>query len=277
LGGEPLDLPADDDPRAKFADWLVSPQNPWFAKNIVNRVWFWLLGRGIVHEPDDLRPTNPPQNPELLEHLEKELVAHKYDLKHVFRLILNSRTYQLSSKTNPSNERDAAAFSHYPVRRLGAEQLLDAICQATETSDTYASWIAVPPTILPAGSKAAQISDGDIESAFLQLFGRPARDTCYESERSAETSVRQALHLVASGHVEGKVGASPRIQRLVQAKKSDAEVVDEIYLAALSRLPKEEEKRKVTEHLVKNKNARPQAIQDLLWAVLNSKEFLSNH
>lgn len=277
LGGEAIELPPEEDPRVKFADWLVSPQNPWFAKNIVNRIWFWLLGRGIVHEPDDLRPTNPPENTELLEFLEKELVGSKYNLKHVFRLILNSRTYQLSSKTSPWNEKDLAHFSHYPVRRLSAEQLLDAICQATETSDSYASWIPVPPTILPAGSKAAQISDGDIDSVFLQLFGRPARDTCYEGERNAETSLRQALHLMASGHVEGKVANSPRIQRLFQAKKSDAEVVDEVYLATLSRFPTPEQKGKVIDYLAKNKNARAQAVQDLVWAILNTKEFFSNH
>ena len=277
LGGDVLELPPEEDPRAKLADWLTSPQNPWFAKCIVNRVWFWLLGRGIVHEPDDLRPTNPPQNPELLDYLEKELVGHKYDLKHVFRLILNSRTYQLSSKTNPLNEKDVACFSHYPVKRLSAEQLLDALCQATETTDSFASWIPVPPTILPAGAKAAQISDGDIDSTFLQLFGRPARDTCYEGERSADTSLRQSLHLIASGHVEGKVANSPRIQRLFQAKRADPEIVEEVYLATLSRFPKEEEKRKVVEYLAKNKDARVQAVQDLLWATLNSKEFLSNH
>ena len=119
--------PGKADPRRKFADWLTAPQNPWFAKNIVNRIWFWLMGRGIVHEPDDLRPTNPPENPALLEYLEKELVGHRYDLKHIYRLVLNSKTYQLSSEPTGLNEKDGAHFSHYRAKRLTAEQILDAL------------------------------------------------------------------------------------------------------------------------------------------------------
>ena len=132
--GTAVELTRDQDPRKVFADWLIRPENPWFARNIVNRTWFWLLGRGIIHEPDDLRSTNPPTNPELLEYLEQELVSHNYDLKHIYRLILNSRTYQLSSKAIEGNESDSAFFSHYYVKRLGAETLLDAIGQVTTLS-----------------------------------------------------------------------------------------------------------------------------------------------
>ena len=173
LGGEVLDMPRDQDPRPKFAEWLTSPQNPWFAKVMANRVWYWLLGRGIVHEPDDFRSTNPPSNPELLDYLTQEFVAHKFDVKHLFRLILNSKTYQLSSKPNDFNRGDTAHFSHYYVRRMGAEQLLDAVCQVTGTSDQFASWIPVPPTIMPPGSRAVQVFDGDIRNPLLDLFGRP--------------------------------------------------------------------------------------------------------
>ena len=224
LGGEVLDMPRDQDPRPKFAEWLTAPQNPWFAKVMANRVWYWLLGRGIVHEPDDFRSTNPPSNPELLDYLTQEFVGHKFDVKYLFRLILNSKTYQLSSKANDLNRSDMANFSHYYVRRMGAEQLLDAVCQVTGTSDQFASWIPVPPTIMPAGSRAVQVFDGDIKNPLLDLFGRPLRDTPYECERKLGGSVRQSLHLVNSDHFEGKVAGSPNLQRLLQANKPDPEI-----------------------------------------------------
>lgn len=249
LGGEVLDLPRDQDPRPQFAAWLTSPQNPWFAKVMANRVWYWLLGRGIVHEPDDFRSTNPPSNPELLDYLTQEFVAHKFDVKHLFRLILNSRTYQLSSRANDLNRSDVAHFSHYHVRRMGAEQLLDAVCQITGTSDQFASWIPVPPTIMPAGSRAVQVFDGDIKNPLLDVFGRPLRDTPYECERKLEGSVRQSLHLVNSDHFEGKIAGSPYLQQLLQAHPGDAELLDELYLATLSRLPRPDEKQRVLDYL----------------------------
>jgi hypothetical protein len=277
LGGDVLDLPREEDPRLKFADWLVSPQNPWFARNIVNRIWFWLLGRGIVHEPDDMRLTNAPENRELLDFLAQELTGHKYDLKHIYRLILNSKTYQLSSKPNDFNRSDTVHCSRYPVKRLGAEQLLDMISQVTDSPEVFTSWIPVPYLRMPNGSRAAQIPDGAIESAFLETFGRPPRDTPYECDRNVDATVRQALYRVSSDHLEGKLGGSKRVQRLCQAGKSDADVVNEIYLAALARWPKEDEKKKMVEYLVKNKAARVQAVQDLVWAILNTKESMFNH
>jgi hypothetical protein len=278
LGGETLpELPQEEDPRVKFADWLTSPQNPWFARNVVNRVWFWLLGRGIVNEPDDMRLTNPPENPALLDFLAEDLRGHKYDLKHIYRLILNSKIYQLSSQPNPWNGTDAVHFSHYPRKRLGAEQLLDMISQVTDTQEGFASWIPVPYLRLPNGTRAAQIPDGAIESPFLETFGRPPRDTPYECDRNLDATVRQALYRVSSDHLEGKVAGSQRVQRLCQANKSDADVAEEIYLATLARFPREDEKKKVIEYLVKNKAARVQAVQDLVWAVLNTKESMFNH
>jgi len=249
LGGEVVEMPRDQDPRPKLAEWLCAPQNPWFARVMANRVWYWLLGRGIVHEPDDFRSTNPPSNPELLDYLTQEFVDHKFDVKHLFRLILNSKTYQLSSKPNDFNRGDVAHFSHYHVRRMGAEQLLDAVCQVTGTSDQFASWIPVPPTIMPAGSRAIQVFDGDIKNPLLDLFGRPLRDTPYECERKLESSVRQSLHLVNSDHFEGKLSGSPDLQRLLQANKPDPEIVDEIYLATLSRAARPEEKQKVLDYI----------------------------
>jgi hypothetical protein len=249
LGGEVVEMPRDQDPRPGFAEWLTAPGNPLFAKVMANRVWFWLLGRGIVHEPDDFRSTNPPSNPELLDYLAQEFVAHKYDVKYMFRLILNSKTYQLSSKTNDLNRGDKANFSHHYLRRMGAEQLLDAVCQVTGAPDQFASWIPVPPTIMPAGSRAAQVFDGDIKNPLLDIFGRPLRDTPYECERKLESSVRQSLHMVNSDHFEGKVANSPNIQKLLQANKPDPETIDEIYLATLSRPPKPEERQKVLDYM----------------------------
>ncbi|MCL4195599.1 MAG: DUF1553 domain-containing protein, partial [Thermoguttaceae bacterium] len=249
LGAEVVDMPRDQDPRPRFAEWLCTAQNPWFAQVMANRVWYWLLGRGIVHEPDDFRSTNPPSNPELLDYLTQEFVGHQFDVKHLFRLILNSRTFQLSSQANEFNRADRANFSHYYVRRLGAEPLLDAVCQVTGTSDQFASWIPVPPTIMPANSRAIQVYDGDIKNPLLDVFGRPLRDTPYECERKLGGSVRQSLHLVNSDHFEGKVAGSPKLQQLFQANKSDGEIVDELYLATLARLPNTDERQKIIDYM----------------------------
>jgi len=241
-GGEAPELERGEDARVKFADWLTAPDNPWFAKNLANRTWFWLLGRGIVNEADDLRPTNPPSNPELLAYLEQELVSNKYDLKHIYRLILNSKTYQLSSKANEHNANDATHFSHYYVKRLGAETLLDAIGQVTERWDTYSSRIPEPFVRLPVGFRATHLADGSIDLPFLQMFGRPPRDTAYESDRDLELSMRQTLHLLNSSDVQNKINGSPRLQQLLKDKNSDEEIAEELFYVALSRPPTEEEK-----------------------------------
>lgn len=265
----------EEDPRGQFADWLTAPGNPYFAKNISNRVWFWLLGRGIVNEPDDLRPTNPPSNPELLAYLESELVAHRYDLRQLYRLILNSRTYQLSSEPNEWNAGDIALFSHYPVKRLEAEQMLDAISQFTETNEKFRSIIPEPFSNWPATYRASQISDGNTECSFLDLFGRPPRDTPYEAERNNDPTLKQALYLLNSEQLEGKVSGSPHLKRVLT--KTDADVVDDIYLSSVSRFPTPEEKKRLVEYLGSKKAARAQAVQDVAWALLNAKEFEFNH
>jgi hypothetical protein len=238
-----------EDLRAKFADWLVAPQNPWFAKNIVNRIWFWLLGRGIVHEADDFRSTNPPENPELLQYLEKELVSNKYDLKHIYRLILNSTTYQLSSSPNQWNDKDVKHFSHYQIKRLTAEQLLDGLSQITDTWERFSNVVAAPTVTLPEGHEAKQIPDGSTDSPFLRLFGRATRDTSFESQRNSSPSMAQALYLVNSDEFQVKVVNSPRMRKLLEQKKSDAEVVEELYLATLSRLPTEKESQRILDYV----------------------------
>ncbi|MBI3208316.1 MAG: DUF1553 domain-containing protein [Candidatus Solibacter usitatus] len=276
-GGAQSIIAPDSDPRLLFAEWLTSPNNPFFTRNIVNRIWFWLLGRGIVQEPDDLRDSNPPENPELLDYLAKTLVENHYDLKSIFRLILNSRTYQRSSMPNRWNTWDEAHFSHYRAKRLSAEQLLDAVSQVTGIAEKFISRIPEPFSNWPVNSRAAQLSDGNAECSFLDMFGRPGRDTPYEEERSFELSLRQALYFLNSEQLAAKISASPLIRQLAQPGKNDGEIVDELYLATLSRFPKETEKRTLLEYLAKNRNARAQAVQDVAWAVLNAKEFLFNH
>ena len=202
--GTPARLAPGQDPREVFADWLMRRRNPWFARNIVNRIWYWLLGRGIVQEPDDIRPDNPPANPELLAYLERELVASHYDLSHIYRLILNSQVYQMSSIPRDSRAQAAANFASYPVRRLDAETLIDAICQITGTAEDYSSPIPEPFTYLPENQRATTIPDGSIGSAFLDMFGRPPRDTGLASERNNTITAEQRLHLLNSSHIRSK-------------------------------------------------------------------------
>ncbi len=276
-GAETLEMMPGEDPRMRFAGWLTSPENPYFAKNITNRIWFWLLGRGIVNEPDDMRSTNPPQNPELLAYLEKELISHGYDLKHIYRLILNSRTYQLSSEVTKENAQDSTHFSHYLVKRLPAEQLLDALSQVTETSEKFRSIIPEPYTNWPAAFRATHLSDGNAESGFLDMFGRPPRDTAFEEERNSEISLRQALYFINSEQLEGKVSTSPRVNRLLKDMKEDAPLIDELYLSTFSRFPTVQERQQLVDYLAKRKTARAQAVQDITWAIFNAREFLFNH
>jgi hypothetical protein len=235
------------------------------------------MGRGIVEPVDDLRPTNPPENPELLEYLRKELVDHGFDLKHIYRQTLNSRVYQLSSEPNPLNENDVGHFSHYRMKRLTAEQLLDAVCQVTGSQESFTSWIPVPVLRLPQGHRAIQLPDSDIDSAFLDLFGRPSRDTAYEADRNGEAQPRQALYLVSSDDLEWKIAGGQRIKHLLESKKSDSEVVEEVYLASLCRPPRPDERQRALDYMARNPAARAQALQDLIWAVLTTKEFMLNH
>jgi hypothetical protein len=234
-------LPPGRDPRAVFADWLIAPKNRWFARNVVNRVWSWLLGRGIIHEPDDIREDNPPSNAELLAYLEQELVAARYDLKHIYRLILNSKTYQLSSIPKTDTPQAAAHFAHYPLRRLEAEVLIDALCQITGTTERYSSIIPEPFTHIPENQRSIALPDGSITSSFLEQFGRPSRDTGFESERNSRPTAEQRLHLLNSGHIRRKIEQGPNLPALMQSGAEPREVANVLYLTILSRLPTEEE------------------------------------
>jgi len=266
------------DPRGAFADWLTAPDNPWFARNIVNRTWSWLLGRGIIHEPDDIRPDNPPSNAELLAFLAKELIAARYDLKHIYRLILNSQTYQLSSISRSDKPEAAANFASYPLRRLEAEVLIDALDQISGTTEKYSSAIPEPFTFIPEDQRSIALADGSITSSFLELFGRPPRDTGLESERNNRPTAGQRLHMLNSSHVQRKIEQGPKLQSLLQSRRKPPEIVSELYLTILSRYPTREELKVIAASAPQSGGGRGrEAAVDLAWALINSAEFLYRH
>jgi hypothetical protein len=270
-------LSPDRDPREVFADWLIDSKNPWFTQNIANRVWAWLLGRGIIQEPDDIRPDNPPSDPKLLALLEKDLVASHYDLKHLFRLILNSKTYQLSSVPATDNPQGAAHFASYPLRRLEAEVLIDALDQITETTENYSSAIPEPYTFIPGSMRSIALPDGSINSAFLESFGRPPRDTGLEEERNNQPTADQRLHLLNSSHIQLKLEQSQTVPLLVQSKYTPREIAGALYLKILSRFPTDEELNTAAAYFQSGAVNRRQATIDLAWALINSSEFLYRH
>ena len=237
--GTKIRLSPDRDPREVFADWLITPKNPWFTRSISNRVWAWLLGRGIIHEPDDIREGNPPGNLALLACLEKDLIASHYDLKRLFRLILNSQTYQLSSLPGraPAGGSAEANFGAYPLRRLDAEVLIDAINQIAGTSDLYTSPIPEPFTYIPDDKPAIAIADGSITSPFLALFGRSARATGLESERNNRPLPAQWLHMLNSSHIQHKLDQGPKLKAIFESGRKPKEIINELYLTILSRPP----------------------------------------
>ena len=275
--GTPARPAPDRDPRGVFADWLIAPENPWFTRAIVNRVWAWLLGRGIIHEPDDIRPDNPPSNPELLAFLERELIAGRYDLKHVYRLILNSKTYQLSCIPASNHPAGEANFAHYPIRRLEAEVLIDALCQISGTTEKYTSAIPEPFTFIPEQQRAIALADGSISSSFLEMFGRSPRDTGWESERNNRPSASQRLHLLNSSHIQRKLEQSPKLQALLRSGRKPREIVAVLYLMILSRPPTEDELKVVAAYSQSTGVKGREAVLDLAWALINSAEFLYRH
>ncbi len=276
--GRKVTIPAGTDPRQVFADWLIAPDNPWFARSIANRVWYWLMGRGIIHEPDDIRPDNPPVNPELLALLEKELVKAHYDLRHLFRLIVNSRTYQQSPVPRTTIPEAEALFAYYPVRRLDAEVLIDALNWIGGSGENYESAIPEPFTFIPSEKRTIELADGSISSSFLEMFGRPARDTGLESERNNQPTDTQRLHLLNSSDVQRKIEQSPRLRNLATAAKGNrAQIISGTYLIILSRYPTQAEFAAAEQYFQTPGINSTQAANDLAWALVNSKEFLYRH
>lgn len=257
--GTRAEIPWDKDPRVVFADWLIRPDNPWFTRNIVNRIWYWLVGRGIIHEPDDIRPDNLPSNPELLDYLAAELVQANYDLKHIYRLILKSSTYQFSPIPRSKDPRAGVHFASYAVRRLEAEVIIDALNQITGTTERYSSIIPEPYTFIPETCRAIALPDGSITSSFLELFGRPPRDTGLEAERNNRITAAQRLHLLNSSHVRDKLRNGPALRKLLQ----EGNARENLYLAILSRFPEPGE--------------GDAAGETLAWTLINTTEFLFRH
>ena len=274
--GTPAAFPRDRDGREVFTAWLVAPQNPWFARVMANRVWSWLLGRGIVHEPDDFRADNPPANPALLALLEREFVAARFDVKQLMRFILNSQTYQLSSIARSTQPDAEANFAFYAPRRLDAEVLIDALNQITGTTEKYSSAIPEPFTFVPEDQRSIALPDGSITSAFLENFGRPSRDTGLESERNNRITASQRLTLLNSTQIQRKLESGPKLQALIRNRVAPREVVDALYLTILSRPPTPDERRIVAARAASGPDGRTAAI-DLAWALINSAEFLYRH
>jgi hypothetical protein len=277
LDGEAIPLDSEKDRREHLADWLTSPQNPYFARAVVNRVWKNFMGRGLVEAVDDMRATNPPSNEELMAALVKDFTDHKFDLKHLIRTVMNSAAYQRSSEANETNRQDERYYSRYVIKRLPAEALLDAISQVTGVPTPFPDY--------PAGTRAMQLPDVRVNSYFLQVFGRPVRVTTCECERSSEPSVQQALHIINGETLNQKLRAPGGVvDSLVKMGAADELIVKHVYLSALSREPRADELAKLTaamrearEDARNSGDARRQAVEDLVWAVLTSREFLFNH
>lgn len=264
-----VDVPNDQDRRRVFADWLTADSNPFFAKSVANRIWGHVMGRGIVEPVDDFRDSNPPSNPELLDYLAAELVGSGYSAKHVIRQIMNSRVYQLSSMRNDFNADDEIYFSHATTRMLTAEQLLDAICHVTGVPETFKG--------MPAGTRAIDLVDPPEGHKFLQVFGQPQRELACECERSSDSNLSQALQLINGPVVHNKVRAkNGNLHRWITEGKSDREIIELLYLTGLSRKPEEIEFQTSLKHIAANTD-RTSALEDVAWAVINSKEFLFQH
>ncbi len=267
LGGQVPDVQGKDR-RVVLAEWLTSPENPYFATNVSNRVWAHFLGKGIVEPVDDIRISNPASNPELFEALGKKLVEYKFDFRQLVRDICNSHAYQRSLVRNSSNETDERNFAHANVRRIPAEMLLDCINQVTETKEKFQG--------LPLGARAVQIADGQTSTYFLTTFGRAKRETVCACEANTDPSLSQALHMLNGDAVHGKVAQGGVVKKLLEQGQTPEHVIENLYVRCLSRKPSADEQQKLLAIVAGAEN--PQAgLDDVFWAILNSREFLFNH
>jgi hypothetical protein len=290
LDAKPLTETFPGDRREALAEWTTAPQNPFFAKTMANRIWKHFMGRGIVEPVDDMRATNPPSNEALLNYLGQYLAENKFDLKKLMKAIVSTDAYQRSSETLTANARDAKFYSHYYFKRLSAEQLMDAISTVTGAPERYAGY--------PSGFRATQLPDTTVQSYFLELFGRPARQITCECERSDDPNLGQILHLMNNSHLSEKIAdnggrvaklakALPptsilgiRLPKLKATKPTSVDpytnLVDQLYLAAFARKPSAQES-KIAVADLKQSRYPELAAEDILWALTNSKEFLFNH
>jgi len=268
LGGPVMEDPAVDR-RARLASWLTAKDNPFFGKSLVNRIWYHLMGRGIVEPVDDFRDSNPASNDELLDGLTQEFVDGGYNLKSLIRTILQSRTYQASAASNPLNTDDELYFSHAVAKLLPAEVLLDAISDVTGAPNAFPG--------LPAAARATQIPDGKMDDPFLKTFGRPARELACECERETDSNLSQALQLIGGATVNGKLrNDAGRIATLAKSGKPPEAITEELYLVAFSRAPNASEMEAAVKHMKESGDLRA-AVEDLAWVLINSKEFLFRH
>ncbi len=264
-----VEVPASSDRRVALAAWLTKPDNPFFAKSVVNRVWFHLMGKGIVDPVDDFRESNPSCNDELLDALAKDFAKNKFDIKYLIKTVMKSRTYQLSAQPTDTNRDDAKYFSHAVTKLLTAEQLLDALCDVTAVPEKFAG--------LPAGTRAIQLPDGEVNHPFLKTFGQPARELACECERESDGNLAQALQLINGPTVNEKIrNPNNRLGKLLGGKVSDNDVLTDLYYAALSRPPFEDEKKLALAHIAKGADKR-KAWEDVMWALINTREFLFRH
>jgi hypothetical protein len=268
-----MTVAAEDDPRDKLVDWMVDGKNPFFARAVANRYWAHFFGRGIVDPLDDLRVTNPPSNPELLDALARDLVEHKYSLKHLIKTIVKSRTYGLSSVPNEFNKHDKQNYARYYPRRMSAEVLFDAVCQVTDSPAAFAGL----PQDRHAPKRAIMLPDESYTSYFLDVFGRPQRLSACECERVSEANLAQALHLLNSDEVQGKLSRpGGRAEILAKDARPDAEKVEELFLWTWARKPSAEQRDVALAHVAKHAANKKLAYENLLWALINTKEFLFN-
>lgn len=273
LEGEPMAVPSDEDPRQHFADWLTDAKNPFFAKAVANRYWAHFFGKGIVDPLDDMRVTNPPSNPELLDALAANLVENKFSLKELIRTICKSRTYQLSSLPNEYNESDKQSFARYYPKRLQAEVLFDAVCKLTDSPTQFAGL----PSDRFAPNRAIMLPDESFQSYFLDVAGRPQRISACECERVNEASLAMSLHLLNSNEIQNKLAqGGGRADALAKDSRPDAEKIEELFLLAIAKKPTETQLNAALDHIAKNEKNKKAAYENIIWALLNSKAFLFN-
>jgi hypothetical protein len=270
LDGKPMKVDPQDDPRQKLVDWMVDAKNPFFARAVANRYWAHFFGRGLVDPLDDMRVTNPPSNPELLDALAKELIESKYSLKHLVKVIVKSRTYQLSSVPNEFNKHDKQAFARFYPQRMSAEVLYDAVNQVTHSPATFGG---LPQDKL-APRRAIMLPDESFPSYFLDVFGRPQRISACECERVSEANLQQALHLLNSDEIQNKLARSgSRAELLAKDPRPDAEKVEEIFLWAFARRPSADHLQLALAHINRHAQNKRIAYENILWALINTKEF----
>jgi hypothetical protein len=280
LDGDFVTVSDKQDARALLAAWLIRKDNPLLARATVNRLWSHLFGKGIIDPVDDIRSSNPPANAALLDSLSKDFIASGFDVRHLLRTMLNSRTYQLSARTNRFNADDHTGFSHALPRRLTAEQLLDTLGQITGVRENFRARIPGQATVaLPVGGvRAVQVPDRGMTAELLDLFGRPRGESTCACERNEEASLTQALHLINGTAIAARIGnPNGKLAQLARTPgMSDDKLIEELYLTILCRFPTAKEQALVRKHLAETKD-RQAAAQDLVWALLNARAFLFNH